>query len=96
MDATEGGFEVAFHGTYQEVVPNERLVTTEVFEGAPSTDEDAVVNTVTFTEVDGRTTVELLVHCASKEIRDTIVASGMEDGLQDALDLVEELAVSLR
>ena len=96
MDANEGGFEVAFHGTYQEVVPNERLVTTEVFEGIPDADENAVVNTVTFTEVDGRTTVELLVHCASKEIRDTIVASGMEDGLQDALDLVEELAVSLR
>jgi uncharacterized protein YndB with AHSA1/START domain len=95
MDATEGGFEVAFHGTYQEVVPNERLVTTEVFEGAPSADEDAVVNTVTFTEVDGRTSVEIVVHCATKEIRDIIVSSGMEDGLQDALDLLEELAASM-
>ena len=95
MNATDGGFEVAFHGTYREVVPNERLVTTEVYEGVPDADEDAVVNTVTFAEVDGRTTVEILVHCDSKEIRDTIVASGMEDGLQDALDLVDELAVSL-
>ena len=96
MNATEGGSEVAFHGTYREVVPNERLVTTEVYEGVPDADEDAVVNTVTFTEVGGRTTVELAVHCASKEIRDAIVASGMEDGLQDALDLAEQLAVSLR
>jgi hypothetical protein len=32
----------------------------------------------------------------SKEIRDTIIHSGMEDGLQDALDLLEEIAVSLR
>jgi uncharacterized protein YndB with AHSA1/START domain len=95
MDATQGGFEVAFHGTYREVVPNERLVYTEVYEGAPSADEDAVVNTVTFTEVDGRTSVEIVVHCATKEIRDIIVSSGMEDGLQDALDLLEELAASM-
>ena len=93
---TPDGFEVAFHGRYREVVPNERLVTTEVFEGAPSPAEDAVVNTVTFSEADGRTTVEILVHCMDKEIRDTIIASGMEDGLQDALDLAEELAVSIR
>ena len=95
MDATQGGFEVAFHGTYREVVPNERLVYTEVYEGMPGPDEDAVVNTVTFTEVDGRTTVEIVVHCATKEIRDIIVSSGMEDGLQDALDLLEELAASM-
>src|SRR3979411_3177786 len=30
-----GGFEVAFHGAYREIVPNERLVTTEIYEGAP-------------------------------------------------------------
>src|SRR3981081_106019 len=30
-----GGFEVAFHGVYREIVPNERLVTTEVYEGFP-------------------------------------------------------------
>jgi len=26
-----GGFEVAFHGEYREIVPNERIVSTEVF-----------------------------------------------------------------
>ena len=30
-----GGFEVAFHGEYREIVPDERLVSTEVFEGMP-------------------------------------------------------------
>ena len=30
-----GEFEVAFHGEYREIVPNERIVTTEVYEGAP-------------------------------------------------------------
>src|SRR5215204_6357473 len=65
-----GEFEVAFHGTFREIVPGERIVTTEVFEGMPDPDEDAVVNIVTFTEEDGRTRLELLVQAVSKEIRD--------------------------
>ena len=31
----QGGFEVGFHGEYREIVPNERIVSTEVFEGMP-------------------------------------------------------------
>ncbi|HEY7008196.1 MAG TPA: SRPBCC domain-containing protein, partial [Jatrophihabitantaceae bacterium] len=34
MTAT-GGFEVAFHGEYREIVPDEKLVSTEVYEGMP-------------------------------------------------------------
>ena len=92
-----GGFEVAFHGHYREIVADERIVTTEVFEtpGAPDDDEGAPLNTVTFTDLDGRTVVTLLVQCASTELRDTILASGMEVGMQGQLDLLEEIAVSL-
>jgi uncharacterized protein YndB with AHSA1/START domain len=96
---TPDGFEVGFHGVYREVVPNERIVSTEFYEGVPEgvSEEDATtVNTATFTEVDGRTTLTILVQAPSKETRDAIVESGMEDGLQDALDLLEEIAVSLR
>jgi uncharacterized protein YndB with AHSA1/START domain len=89
----DGGFEVAFHGEYREIVPNERLVSTEVYEGMPDAE---ALNTVTFTEVDGRTQVEMLVQHQTKEHRDAHVNSGMEAGLQDALDLLEELAISLR
>jgi uncharacterized protein YndB with AHSA1/START domain len=95
----DGGVEVAFHGEYREIVPNERIVSTETYEGVPEgvTEEQATtVNTATFTEEDGRTTVTLLVQAPSKETRDAIVESGMEVGLQDALDLLEEVAVSLR
>jgi uncharacterized protein YndB with AHSA1/START domain len=94
MVVTDGGFEVAFHGEYKEIVPNERLVFTEVFEGMPG-EEDDVVNTVTFTEKDGRTTVTNLVQAVNKGIRNTIIESGMEAGLQDALDLLEQVAISL-
>jgi uncharacterized protein YndB with AHSA1/START domain len=95
---TEDGVEVGFHGEYRELVPNERIVSTEVYEGAPQGEgpEEGTLNTVTFDEVDGRTRLTILVQATSKQIRDAIIDSGMEDGLQDALDLLEEVAVSLR
>jgi len=92
---TEDGTEVAFHGEYQEVVSNERIVSTEVYEGIPNGEANATLNTATFEDVEGRTILALLVEAPSKEVRNMIVASGMEDGLQDALDLLEEAAISL-
>lgn len=91
---TDDGFEVAFHGEYLEIVPNERIVSTEFYEGAPAESEGSV-NTLTFTEAKGRTHVELRMQLKSKEERDAIIDSGMEAGLQDALDLLEEVAISL-
>ena len=90
-----GGFEVAFHGEYREIVPNERIVTTEVFEMPCASDDDAALNIVTFTEAGGRTTLSLLAQTASKEQRDAIMASGMEAGMQEQLDLLEELAAAI-
>jgi uncharacterized protein YndB with AHSA1/START domain len=89
-----GGFEVAFHGEFREIVPNERIVTTEVYEAAETADPP--LNIVTFTEQDGRTTLTLLVECGSKEVRDAIIDSGMEGGMQEGMDLLEEIAISLR
>jgi uncharacterized protein YndB with AHSA1/START domain len=89
----DDGSEVGFHGEYRELVPNERIVSTEIYEGVPG--GEGTVNTATFTESDGRTTLTILVEAPSKEIRDAIIESGMEDGLQDALDLLEQVAVSL-
>jgi uncharacterized protein YndB with AHSA1/START domain len=96
---TPDGMEVGFHGEYREIVPNERVVSTEVFEGVPvpeGEEEQGTLNTVTLTEKDGRTTLTVLVECGVKEIRDAIIESGMESGLQDAYDLLEELAISLK
>jgi uncharacterized protein YndB with AHSA1/START domain len=98
MVASEG-FEVAFHGEFREIVPNERIVNTEVYEmpdAPPLAPEDEPLNIVTFTGVDGRTTLSVLVQTTSKELRDLIVDSGMEGGMQEAMDLLEQVAVSLR
>jgi uncharacterized protein YndB with AHSA1/START domain len=93
---TDDGTEVAFHGTYREIVPNERLVYTEVFEMPGASDDDATVNTVTLEEQDGRTTMTAVTECHTAETRDIIIATGMEAGMQDAYDLLEEVAISLR
>jgi uncharacterized protein YndB with AHSA1/START domain len=91
MTSTEG-MEVAFHGTYREIVPDERLVHTEVYEAMPDAE---VVNTITFAEAEGRTKMTVLVDCRSKELRDGMMASGMETGMQEAYDLIEEIAIEL-
>jgi uncharacterized protein YndB with AHSA1/START domain len=90
---TDGGFEVGFHGEFREIVPNERIVSTEVYEGAP---DGEAVNTLTLTERDGRTTLTVLVQHENQEHRDAHIDSGMESGLQKALDHLERVAVSLR
>jgi uncharacterized protein YndB with AHSA1/START domain len=87
-----GGFEVAFHGEYLEIVENELIVCTEVFEGAPG---EGAVSTYTFTENDGRTTLTLLAQLATREDRDAIINSGMESGMQAGWDLAEQIAISL-
>ena len=95
----EGGFEVAFHGEFREIVENERIVNTEVYEmpGAPPLPpEEEPVNIITFTERDGRTTLSVLTQTSSRQLRDMIIDSGMEVGMQESMDALEEVAVSLR
>ena len=87
-----GGFEVAFHGDYQEIVTNERLVSTDVFEGMP---DAQALDTLTLTEQDGRTTLTLLVQHSTKDHRDAHINSGMEGGMQESMDKLELVAKSL-
>jgi uncharacterized protein YndB with AHSA1/START domain len=88
-----GDFEVAFHGEYREIVPNERLVTTEVYEGMPDAE---AVDHITFTEENGRTTLTMLVQHRNQEERDGHLNSGMEAGMQESMDRLEQVAKSLR
>ncbi len=91
MDA--GGNEVAFRGEYREIDAPRRLVNSEIYEAFP----DAVsVITSTFEAVDGeRTSLEQLCSYPSREVRDMVVASGMEGGMQESMDALEEVVVEL-
>jgi uncharacterized protein YndB with AHSA1/START domain len=87
-----GELEVGFHGEFREIVPDERIVTTEVYEGLP---DAAALNILTFSEQDGRTTLTVLVQHTDQESRDGHINSGMEGGMQESMDLLEQVAVSL-
>ena len=89
---TPEGFEVAFHGEFSEIVENERIVNTEVFEGAPPGAAPAV-STVTFEQSEGRTTLSMLMRVESRDVRDMIIASGMEGGVQEGMDILEGIVL---
>jgi len=90
-EGLEEGFEVAFRGTFKEVVTNERLVYTEIFEAQP---QEEVLTTVTFDEQDGRTTLRMLIEMGSTETRD-LMAGQMEDGVQEGFDIIDEIVREL-
>lgn len=94
MTASEG-FEVAFHGAYRELVPNEKIVCTEVFEGVPDGDSDPALCTYTFADLGGRTRLTVLTEVSSLQVRDMIIATGMETGMQEGMDALEKVARSL-
>jgi uncharacterized protein YndB with AHSA1/START domain len=87
-----GGHEVGFHGEFREIDEPDRLVNTEVYEGAP---EGLGVITTTFTEVDGRTTLSQRCDYGNRATRDAVIDSGMEGGMQSSFDELEKVAVSL-
>jgi uncharacterized protein YndB with AHSA1/START domain len=82
------GMEVGFHGEFREIDRPRRLVSTEVYEGAP---DGEAVNELTLEETDGVTTMRILVRHALAEHRDAHIASGMERGMQVSFDRIEEL-----
>jgi uncharacterized protein YndB with AHSA1/START domain len=71
------GTEMAMTGTYKEVVPPERLVSTESW--GPNWPE--TINTMVFTEHDGKTTATTTILYPSKEAREAALKSGMKEGI---------------
>jgi uncharacterized protein (TIGR03086 family) len=82
------GDELAWHGMYRSIEAPERIESTEVFEGFPDAES---VNTMTLVEGDGVTTLQTLVRHATKENRDGHVQSGMEAGMQQTFDRLDDL-----
>ena len=89
--AAGDGTEAAFHGEYLQIVPDERIVSTEVYEDVPDAE---AVTTLTLTEMAGRTRLTMLVQHTSRENRDRHLEYG--DSLQQAMDRLERAAISAR
>jgi uncharacterized protein YndB with AHSA1/START domain len=87
---TADGREVAFFGEYREILAPERFVWTFGFDGMPGG-----LETYTFEEADGKTTLLAVGHFGSIESRDAAIRSGMEKGAAEMWDRLEELLLTL-
>ncbi len=84
-----GGIEMGMGGVYREIVPAERLVTTELFDEAWYPGE--AVGTAVLTERGGKTTLTTTVLYASREARDGVLKSRMEHGVAASYDALADL-----
>jgi uncharacterized protein YndB with AHSA1/START domain len=87
------GREMGMGGVYREIVPQQRLVCTELFDEAWYPGE--ALTTTTLAEKDGRTTLTTTMLYASREARDSVLKSGMERGVAASYDRLEELLASI-
>jgi len=87
------GTEMGMRGVYREIVRPERLVNTEKFD-EPWYEGEAV-DTMVLVERDGKTTCTTTVICGSKEIRDSVLKSGMTGGVAESYDKLDEVLASI-
>ena len=76
----DDGSEMTMQGSYREVVPPERLVSTESW--GPERPE--TVNTMVLTEAGGLTTITITALYPSKEARDAALKTGMKSGMDQS------------
>jgi uncharacterized protein YndB with AHSA1/START domain len=89
---TEGG-PVSFYGSFHEVRPNERIVQTWTFDGYP---DGVSLETMTFEDLgEGRSRIVSTSLVESLESRDAILASGMEGGVVEGYERMDELLARL-
>lgn len=95
VHCTPDGQEFRFIGEYREIDPPHRLVATETFD-EPKFGSPTSLNTVTLEDVGGRTKfVNRILH-ASKENRDGHINAGMEGGMQETFNRLDELLWSMQ
>lgn len=87
------GEEMGISGVYRELVPHERLVNTEVF--TPSWYEGESLHTALFEDRGGKTAFTAILRYNDSGARDTVLSSGMEEGVRESYDRLEKLLESL-
>ena len=87
------GGRIAFSGEYREIMPDERLVYSQVFEPMAEAGEAELI--VTFTAQGPETLVVSTEIYPSPAVRDQVMASGMEEGMRNTMDQLDELVAGL-
>jgi uncharacterized protein YndB with AHSA1/START domain len=83
------GNEFAFRGCFHEVRPAELIVQTLSFEGMP---DEVALGRLVFTDLgDGRTRLTSTSLVESFEARDAFVASGMDEGVREGYERLDDL-----
>lgn len=83
------GNEFGFHGCFHEIRPDELIVQTFTFEGVP---DGVALEKLAFEDLgDGRTRLVATSLVDSFEDRDAFVASGMESGVREGYERLDEL-----
>lgn len=80
------GFVMGMGGVYTEIAPPERLVSTEKMDGFP----DEALSTLVLTVENGKTTITNTVLYPSRETRDAVLESGMQEGVSEGFDRLDE------
>jgi len=89
---TVRGDLVGFHGTYLEIEAPHRVVSTEIFDPFP--DAGSTV-TLTLVEKGGQTIMTQRCVYPSREVRDLVISTGMEDGMRESLRQLHEVVAGL-
>lgn len=86
------GSTIAFSGEYREIEPAQRLIYTQVLESM----EDAghALIEVSFSQAGRQTAVVSRETYPSEEVRDMVIASGMEEGMRQTMDQLDKLVSS--
>ena len=85
------GNEFGFHGSFHEVRPSELIIQTFTFEGSP--DDVALERLILEDRGEGRTRLTATSLVDSFEGRDAFLTSGMEDGVRESYERLDELLV---
>lgn len=89
VQRTREGVEHAFRGVFQEIVPSKRLTQTFEYEGTPG---HVLTQTLTFEgQRGGKTKLTVRAVYASREDRDGMLSAGMEWGMRQSYDRLDEL-----
>ncbi len=88
----DDGNDFGFHGVFHGTPSLDGIVQTFEFEGAPG---HVQMDTATFEERDGKTVVHLNSVYQTIEGRDAMIASGMEAGLNEGFERLDEMIARL-
>ncbi|MBQ0902254.1 SRPBCC family protein [Micromonospora sp. U21] len=93
VEHADDGNDYAFRGEFREIVVPERIVQTFEYEGMPG---QVAVETLVFTERDGRTTVTSTTRFDTTEQRDGMAESGMAQGAAESYAALDRHLATLR